>query len=113
MWYFVRSGPPRWWPPLLPKGGGAVGTQVHARVHCGMLRGFPNVRRWADTDDVLQSALMRLLHTLQATRPEDTRHFADLAALRSTTAGRRRRSPSCSAWTSAPSGGAGARRRCG
>jgi RNA polymerase sigma-70 factor (ECF subfamily) len=46
-----------------------------------MLRGFPNVRRRADTGDVLQSALMRLLHTLQATRPENTRHFMILAAL--------------------------------
>jgi RNA polymerase sigma-70 factor (ECF subfamily) len=51
------------------------------RLARSMLRGFPNVRRWADTDDVLQSALMRLLHTLQATRPEGTRHFANLAAL--------------------------------
>jgi RNA polymerase sigma-70 factor (ECF subfamily) len=51
------------------------------RLARGMLRGFPNVKRWADTDDVLQSALMRLLHTLQATRPENTRHFANLAAL--------------------------------
>jgi RNA polymerase sigma factor (sigma-70 family) len=50
------------------------------RLARGMLRSFPNVRRWADTDDVLQSALMRLLHTLQAVQPEDTRHFANLAA---------------------------------
>jgi RNA polymerase sigma-70 factor (ECF subfamily) len=46
-----------------------------------MLRDFPNVRRWADADDVLQSALLRLLRTLQATQPESTRHFANLAAL--------------------------------
>jgi RNA polymerase sigma-70 factor (ECF subfamily) len=51
------------------------------RLARGMLRGFPTVRRWADTDDVLQSALMRLLRTLQATQPENTRHFANLAAL--------------------------------
>jgi RNA polymerase sigma-70 factor (ECF subfamily) len=47
----------------------------------GMLRGFPNVRRWADTDDVLQNSLLRLLNTLQAIRPENSRHFAHLAAL--------------------------------
>jgi RNA polymerase sigma-70 factor (ECF subfamily) len=51
------------------------------RLARGMLRGFPNVKRWADTDDVLQSALMRLLHTLRATQPENTRHFANLAAM--------------------------------
>ncbi len=51
------------------------------RLARSMLRSFPNVRRWADTDDVLQSALMRLLHTLEATQPESTRHFANLAAL--------------------------------
>jgi RNA polymerase sigma-70 factor (ECF subfamily) len=46
-----------------------------------MLRSFPNVRRWADTDDVLQSALLRLLRTLQALRPESTRDFTNLAAV--------------------------------
>jgi RNA polymerase sigma-70 factor (ECF subfamily) len=46
-----------------------------------MLRGFPGVRRWADTGDVLQGALVRLLHTLHATQPQSTRHFANLAAL--------------------------------
>jgi RNA polymerase sigma-70 factor (ECF subfamily) len=51
------------------------------RLARGMLRDFPNVRRWVDTDDVLQGALMRLLRTLRATRPESTRHFAGLAAL--------------------------------
>jgi RNA polymerase sigma-70 factor (ECF subfamily) len=51
------------------------------RLARSMLRKFPNVKRWADTEDVLQSALMRLLHTLQATQPESTRHFATLAAV--------------------------------
>jgi RNA polymerase sigma-70 factor (ECF subfamily) len=51
------------------------------RLAHGMLRDFPNVRRWADTDDVLQGALMRMLHTLRATQPESTRHFANLAAM--------------------------------
>jgi RNA polymerase sigma-70 factor (ECF subfamily) len=51
------------------------------RLARGMLRSFPNVRRWTDTDDVLQNALVRLLRTLQGTQPESTRHFANLAAL--------------------------------
>jgi RNA polymerase sigma-70 factor (ECF subfamily) len=46
-----------------------------------MLRGFPNVRPWADTDDVLQGALLRLLRTLDAIRPAATRDFFNLAAV--------------------------------
>jgi RNA polymerase sigma factor (sigma-70 family) len=45
-----------------------------------MLQRFPNVKRWADTDDVLQSALVRLLRTLQSLRPQTTRDFVNLAA---------------------------------
>jgi len=51
------------------------------RLARNMLRDFPNVKRWADTNDVLQSALMRLLQTLRAMRPERTRDFVNLAAL--------------------------------
>jgi RNA polymerase sigma-70 factor (ECF subfamily) len=71
------------------RAGDRAATDAFLRRVCGrmerlarsMLLGFPSVRRWADTDDVLQSALMRLLHTLQNTQPEGTRHFANLAAL--------------------------------
>jgi RNA polymerase sigma-70 factor (ECF subfamily) len=46
-----------------------------------MLRRFPNVQRWADTDDVLQSALMRLLRGLQQMEaPGSMREFYGLAA---------------------------------
>src|SRR5262245_42924607 len=45
-----------------------------------MLHHFPGVRRWAGTDDVLQSALIRLLRTLQAVRPSTPRDFLGLAA---------------------------------
>jgi RNA polymerase sigma factor (sigma-70 family) len=46
-----------------------------------MLRRYPNVKRFADTDDVLQSSLMRLLRTLQQMPPpESTAHFFNLAA---------------------------------
>ena len=37
-----------------------------------MIRGFPNVRGVADTGDVLQNSLIRLLRTLQTLRPRDT-----------------------------------------
>jgi RNA polymerase sigma factor (sigma-70 family) len=51
------------------------------RLAHSMLRRFPNVKRWADTGDVLQNALVRLLHTLEAVRPEGTRDFINLAAV--------------------------------
>jgi RNA polymerase sigma factor (sigma-70 family) len=44
-----------------------------------MLHHFPGVRRWAGTDDVLQSALIRLLRTLEAVRPSTPRDFLCLA----------------------------------
>lgn len=45
-----------------------------------MLRGFPNVRQWADTADVYQGAVWRLLNTLQKLQPASTRDFYNLAA---------------------------------
>jgi RNA polymerase sigma factor (sigma-70 family) len=46
-----------------------------------MLSGSPQVRRWAETDDVVQSALLRLYRSLGAVAPNDPRHFVRLAAL--------------------------------
>src|SRR3954469_15290100 len=46
-----------------------------------MLRGYPQVRRWAETGDVLQNALLRLLRALEVVRPESTRDFFNLAAV--------------------------------
>jgi RNA polymerase sigma-70 factor (ECF subfamily) len=46
-----------------------------------MLRRFPRVRDWVQTDDVLQNSLMRLLKALKSLRPENTREFYGLAAL--------------------------------
>src|SRR5947209_7323531 len=45
-----------------------------------MLGRFASVRRWADTGDVLQSALMRLLRALTEVRPASMRDFFGLAA---------------------------------
>ena len=44
-----------------------------------MLRQYPGVRRWEDTDDVFQSALIRLHRSLEATQPESVRGFLGLA----------------------------------
>ncbi len=46
-----------------------------------MTRSFPNIRDQADTDDVLQNSLVRLLRSLQNLRPETTRDFFNLAAV--------------------------------
>jgi RNA polymerase sigma-70 factor (ECF subfamily) len=45
-----------------------------------MLRGFPNVRRHTETDDVLQNALLRLLRSLQTIHPPSMGDFYNLAA---------------------------------
>jgi RNA polymerase sigma-70 factor (ECF subfamily) len=39
------------------------------------------VRQWAETVDVLQGSLIRLLKTLEKLRPESTRHFFNLAGV--------------------------------
>jgi RNA polymerase sigma factor (sigma-70 family) len=46
-----------------------------------MLRGFPAVRRWAETGDVLQGAVLRLLNCLREVRPAGTRDFINLAGV--------------------------------
>lgn len=46
-----------------------------------MLRGFPAVRGWVETADVLQGACMRLLTALQSVTPGSTRDFFALSAL--------------------------------
>lgn len=45
-----------------------------------MLRGFPSVKRWSGTDDVLQNAMLRLHRSLSEVRPESPRQFYGLAA---------------------------------
>jgi RNA polymerase sigma factor (sigma-70 family) len=45
-----------------------------------MLRRYPRVQRWADTDDVLQNALLRLLRALEQVQPTSMREFFGLAA---------------------------------
>jgi RNA polymerase sigma-70 factor (ECF subfamily) len=45
-----------------------------------MLKGYPGVQRWAQTDDVLQNALLRLLRALDDVEPTSTREFLGLAA---------------------------------
>ena len=71
------------------RAGNRVATDDFLRKVCSrlegmahrMLRRFPNGKSQVATDDVLQNALMRLLHTLQAISPASTRDFANLAAV--------------------------------
>lgn len=46
-----------------------------------MLRGYPLVRRWEQTDDVLQNSMMRLFRALADVTPESLRHFYSLAGV--------------------------------
>ena len=45
-----------------------------------MLKGYPGVARWEQTDDVLQNALLRLDRALKAVAPPTSRDFFRLAA---------------------------------
>lgn len=44
-----------------------------------MLHGFPRVQRWEQTDDVFQTAAMRLYRSLSEVKPESVRDFFGLA----------------------------------
>lgn len=46
-----------------------------------MFHGYPNLRRWEQTDDVFQNALVRLHRALAEVRVESVRHFFNLAAI--------------------------------
>ena len=46
-----------------------------------MLAGSASVRRWEDTDDLVQVALLRLHRALGSVVPNDAQHFVRLAAL--------------------------------
>lgn len=46
-----------------------------------MLRDFPGVHRWEDTDDVFQNAALRLYSALKTVRPASSADFLRLAAL--------------------------------
>jgi len=46
-----------------------------------MLRTFPTVRRWDETDDIVQNAAMRLYRALSQVVPRDVRGFIGLAAV--------------------------------
>jgi RNA polymerase sigma-70 factor (ECF subfamily) len=71
----IRADDKAAWDELLRHVGGRL-----ERLARKMLRSFPGVHRWAQTDDVLQSSLMRLLRSLKEAHPTSTREFFALAA---------------------------------
>ena len=46
-----------------------------------MLRDYPRLKRWEETDDVFVNAMLRLNQALAATTPTSVRHFFRLASL--------------------------------
>jgi RNA polymerase sigma-70 factor (ECF subfamily) len=46
-----------------------------------MFHARPNLRRWEQTDDVFQNAMLRLHRALVDVKPESVRHFFNLAAV--------------------------------
>lgn len=71
----------------LKAGSGAARTRLteHAcdrlrLLSSQMLRRFPRVHRWEETDDVFIEALTKLHRSLAAVQPESARHFYNLAA---------------------------------
>ena len=76
---------------LLPQAVAGDAAAIDALLrHCGdrltlltrrMLGDFQRVRRWAETDDVLQSALLRLVSALRSVKPQTPREFLGLATL--------------------------------
>ena len=55
-----------------------VGLRLE-RLASKMLKSYPGVKRWEQTNDVLQNAMMRLLKALKAVKPDNTRAFFGLA----------------------------------
>jgi RNA polymerase sigma factor (sigma-70 family) len=77
--------------PLLTRAVAGDEAAVDALLrHCGerltiltrrMLGDFKRVRRWVETDDVLQNVLLRLLSAVKSARPKTPRDFLGLATL--------------------------------
>ena len=58
----------------------AVAQQRLFRLTRRMLRNYPHLRRWEQTDDVFQNAVMRLHRSLSKVRPDSPARFFGLAS---------------------------------
>ena len=52
-----------------------------SRLARKMLRSYPGVRQWEQTDDVFQNAMVRLCRSLEDVKPASVRSFFNLAAV--------------------------------
>jgi RNA polymerase sigma-70 factor (ECF subfamily) len=59
----------------------AIACDRLTRLARRMLRSYPGVRRWEQTDDVLQNAAVRLCRALTDVKPASVRSFINLAAV--------------------------------
>lgn len=59
----------------------ALAQERFVRLARTMLRRYPQVARWEQTDDLLQAALFRLYRSLAEVQPEGVAHFDRLAAV--------------------------------
>jgi RNA polymerase sigma-70 factor (ECF subfamily) len=72
----------------LMRAGDQTARQRIVEHACGRLRGlarkmlrrYPKVHRWEETDDVFVEAITRLHRALESVQPESPRHFYNLAA---------------------------------
>jgi RNA polymerase sigma factor (sigma-70 family) len=72
----MREGDPQARDEILRHFGGRL-----ERLTRKMLQNYPGVRRWEQTDDVLQNAVLRLLRALREVRPGSMREFFGLASV--------------------------------
>jgi RNA polymerase sigma-70 factor (ECF subfamily) len=72
----MREGDPQARDKILHHFGGRL-----KRLTRRMLQDYPGVRRWEQTDDVLQNAVLRLLRALREVRPGSMRKFFGLAGV--------------------------------
>jgi len=57
----------------------AQASQRLQKLTAKMLRNYPKLRRWEQTDDVFQNAVIRLHRSLGEVKPQSVRHFLALA----------------------------------
>ena len=72
----MRQGDPQVRDKILRQVGGRL-----ERLTRKMLQNYPGVRRWEQTDDIFQNAVLRLLRALQDVRPGSMRAFFGLASV--------------------------------
>ena len=72
----VRAGDPDALNDLIRLAGKRLEVLTHR-----MLRDYPRVQRWAQTDDVLQNALIRLVRAMRQVTPTSARDFYALATV--------------------------------